>query len=51
MTSAVLVDDQALVRAGLRLILAQDPAVTVVGEAGDGGRRSGSWPGCGRTWS
>jgi DNA-binding NarL/FixJ family response regulator len=32
----VLVDDQQLVRRGLRLILESDPAVTVVSEAGDG---------------
>ena len=32
----VLVDDQDLVRAGLRLILESDSGLTVVGEAGDG---------------
>jgi DNA-binding NarL/FixJ family response regulator len=32
----VLVDDEALVRSGLRLILEGDPALRVVGEAGDG---------------
>lgn len=32
----VLVDDEALVRAGLRMILEGDPAITIVGEAGDG---------------
>ncbi len=31
-----LVDDQQLVRAGLRMIVESDPAMTVVGEAGDG---------------
>jgi DNA-binding NarL/FixJ family response regulator len=32
----VLVDDDQLVRAGLRLLLRGDPAIEVVGEAGDG---------------
>ena len=32
----VLVDDHALVRRGVRLILEQEPDLTVVGEAGDG---------------
>ena len=32
----VLVDDEALVRAGLRMILEGDPAIEIVGEAGDG---------------
>jgi DNA-binding NarL/FixJ family response regulator len=32
----VLVDDEALVRAGLRLILEGDPAFVIVGEASDG---------------
>ena len=32
----VLVDDDALVRAGLRMILGGSPAIEVVGEAGDG---------------
>lgn len=32
----VLVDDEALVRAGLRLILEGDPAIEIVGEAADG---------------
>jgi DNA-binding NarL/FixJ family response regulator len=31
-----LVDDQALVRAGLRLVIDSQPDMTVVGEAGDG---------------
>jgi DNA-binding NarL/FixJ family response regulator len=32
----VLADDQALVRGGFRLVLENDPGITVVGEAGDG---------------
>jgi DNA-binding NarL/FixJ family response regulator len=32
----VLVDDQALIRGGLRSILDQEPDISVVGEAGDG---------------
>ncbi|MFE9654849.1 response regulator [Micromonospora sp. NPDC006431] len=32
----VLADDEAMVRAGVRAILAADPAIEVVGEAGDG---------------
>jgi DNA-binding NarL/FixJ family response regulator len=34
--SVLLVDDEALVRAGLRMILETDAELTVVGEAGDG---------------
>ena len=36
MTSVLIADDQALVRVGLRKIFESDPALTVVGEAGDG---------------
>ncbi len=36
MIRVVLADDQALVRAGFRALLAAEPGVTVVGEAGDG---------------
>ena len=32
----VIVDDEALVRAGLRMILGGDPTIEVVGEAADG---------------
>jgi DNA-binding NarL/FixJ family response regulator len=34
--AVLLVDDDPLVRAGLRLMLAGDPGITVVGEAADG---------------
>ena len=36
MTSVVIVDDQTLVRHGLRLIIGSEPDFEVVGEAGDG---------------
>jgi DNA-binding NarL/FixJ family response regulator len=36
MTTVLLVDDQALVRMGFRLILESAPDIEVVGEAGDG---------------
>lgn len=36
MIRVVLVDDQDLVRAGLRALLENDPEITIVGEAGDG---------------
>ena len=36
MTRVLVVDDQALVRAGLRLILEAEPDLEVAGEAGDG---------------
>jgi DNA-binding NarL/FixJ family response regulator len=36
MTSVLIVDDQALVRVGLRKILELEPGTTVVGEAADG---------------
>jgi DNA-binding NarL/FixJ family response regulator len=32
----VIVDDQPLVRAGLRMVLSAQPDMTVIGEAGDG---------------
>ncbi len=34
--SVVLIDDQPLVRTGLRALLERDPAIEIVGEAGDG---------------
>ena len=36
MIRVLLADDQALVRTGFRLILAAEPGIEVVGEAGDG---------------
>ena len=36
MIKVVLVDDQALFRAGIRMLLASQPDIDVVGEAGDG---------------
>ena len=36
MIRVVIVDDQSLVRAGFRMVLAAQPDMTVVGEAGDG---------------
>ena len=41
MISVVLVDDQPLVRAGLRTLLERDPEITVIGEAENG--RRGVW--------
>ena len=38
MTTVLLVDDQDLVRAGLRALLNSDPGITVVAEASDGAR-------------
>lgn len=37
MISVLLVDDQALLRAGIRALLELEPDITVVGEADDGG--------------
>ena len=41
-----IADDQALVRAGFRKLLEVDPEIEVVGEAGDGSRRSRPCSGC-----
>ncbi len=38
-----LVDDQAMIRQGLRMILESEPGITVVGEAADGPRRAWTW--------
>jgi DNA-binding NarL/FixJ family response regulator len=35
-TSVLIVDDDAMVRAGLRLVLSADPTLSVAGEAGNG---------------
>jgi DNA-binding NarL/FixJ family response regulator len=40
-TRVVIVDDEALIRSGLRLILEGDRTLTVVGEAADGGAAIG----------
>ena len=37
MTTVLLVDDQALIRMGLRLVIDSEPDLEVVGEASDGG--------------
>jgi DNA-binding NarL/FixJ family response regulator len=39
----LLVDDQALIRIGFRMILEETDDIDIVGEAPDGPRRSG-WP-------
>ena len=36
MIRVLLADDQAMVRAGFRLILSAEPDITVVGESADG---------------
>ena len=46
----LLADDQPLLRTGFRMVLGAQPDLDVVGEAGDGPRRS-TWPaGCSPTW-
>ena len=47
MTRVVLVDDQALVRTGLRMVLEAEPDIEVVGEAADG-LQAVERRGCGR---
>lgn len=50
MTITVLIaDDQALVRAGLRMILEAEPDIEVVGEAQDGRQALTSPGGCAQT--
>ena len=44
-----LVDDQALFRAGIRMLVSSQPDLEVVGEAGDGARASRSWRASGPT--
>ena len=41
----LIVDDQALVRAGFRMMLDAEPEIEVVGEAADGARGGARWPG------
>ncbi|TDE96172.1 response regulator transcription factor [Occultella glacieicola] len=36
MVRVLIVDDEAMIRAGVRAVLASDPTIEVVGEAGDG---------------
>ena len=51
-TSVLLVDDQALLRVGFRMVLESQPDLEVVGEAGDGaeavraGRRAATPTSC-----
>ncbi|BDZ50917.1 hypothetical protein GCM10025867_31580 [Frondihabitans sucicola] len=40
----VLVDDQALFRAGIRMVVSSQRDLEFVGEAGDGQEGSRSWP-------
>ena len=51
MISVLLVDDEALVRAGLRMILETADDLTVVGEAEDGRAAIDAAAGSGPTWS
>ena len=44
MIRVIIADDQALVRAGFRVLLESAGDIEVAGEAADGDRRSG-WPG------
>ena len=46
----VLTDDQPLVRAGLRVLIADTPDLDVVGEAGTGAQAVQLVRDCGRTW-
>ncbi len=51
MIRVVLADDQALVRAGFRLILEAEPDMAVVAEASDGSKRSPPSAAISPTWS
>ena len=51
MIRVIVVDDQDLVRAGLRMILQAEPDITVVGDAADGQAASTWSPRSTRTWS
>ena len=51
MIRVVLADDQALVRAGFRLILDAEPDIEVVGEAADGAEAVGGRAEPSPTWS
>ena len=44
MIRVVLADDQALIRAGFRVLIDSAPDLEVVGEAADGGRGGRRWP-------
>ena len=46
----LLVDDQALIRAGFRMILEAEEDIEVVGEGADGTRRSTASRGSSPTW-
>ena len=50
MIRVLLVDDEELVRTGLRMILDAEPDITVVGEAADGQTRSPTSSGYSLTW-
>lgn len=50
MIRVLIVDDEALVRAGLRMILGPAEGIEVVGEAADGSGAVARWPGTARTW-
>ena len=45
----LLADDQAMVRAGFRMILESDPEIEVVGEAANGEQATASTRPCGPT--
>ena len=51
MIKVFLVDDQALVRGGFRMLIEAEDDIEVVGEAADGAAAVAGWPGTGPTWS